>query len=53
MNSPHDKYEDASNTWSEIDWSRIPDSPNMSTDISPSRLHTLWVTNDKIGRAHV
>lgn len=47
MNNPHDKYEDASNTWSEIDWSRIPDSPTMSTDISPSRLHTLWVTSDK------
>jgi len=47
MDNANHKYEDASNTWSEIDWSKIPDSPTMSIDISATRLHTLNVISDK------
>lgn len=49
MSNPHHKYEDASNTWSEIDWTKIPDAPTLSNDtvISTTKLHRLYVCSDK------
>lgn len=49
MNNPHHKYEDASNSWSEIDWSKVPDAPTYSTnvEISPTKLQRLYRAYDK------
>lgn len=53
MSNPHHKYEDASNTWSEIDWSKIPDAPTMSSEtvVSKTKLHNLYVSADKFDYA--
>ncbi len=53
MDNPQHKYEDASNTWSEIDWTKIPDSPTLSheTVVSATKLHRLYVSADKFDYA--
>lgn len=53
MDNQHHKYEDASNTWSEIDWSKIPDAPTMSSEtvVSKTKLHNLYVSADKFDYA--
>jgi hypothetical protein len=49
MDNPHHKYEDASNTWSEIDWTKIPDAPTFTNEveISSTKLHRLYASSDK------
>ncbi len=48
MNNPH-RYEDASNTWSEIDWTKIPDGPTFSNtvEVSATKMQRLYRSSDR------
>jgi len=49
MDNPHHKYEDASNTWSEIDWSKVPDAPTYTdnVEITSTKLRRLRRYQDR------